>query len=207
MSLPQSIQKTIEEFSKLPGIGPKTAARLTFYLLSKSNEDIKQLGSTISALKDNLVFCDICYNISETNPCSICEDQKRDKSILAVVEEPLDVLAVEKTDFRGLYHVLGGVISPVDGIGPDNLRIPQLFNRLKSDEDIKEIILATDPSLEGEATAMYIQKNIAEMQKNDKINKNIKISRLARGLPVGGDLEYADEMTLRRAFEGRENIK
>lgn len=206
MSLPKSIQNLIEEFSKLPGIGPKTAARLTFYLLSKSPEDIKKLGSTISTLKDNLVFCRICYNISETNPCGICDDPKRDKKILCVVEEPLDVLAMEKTDFRGLYHVLGGVISPIDGIGPENLRIPQLIKRIKSDQNIKEIILATDPSLEGEATAIYIQKNIAEMQKNGKINKNIKISRLARGLPVGGDLEYADELTLRRALEGREKI-
>ena len=207
MSLPKSIQKTIDEFSRLPGIGPKTAARLTFYLLTKSDQDIKNLGSTISGLKDNLVFCKICYNISETNPCAICRDEKRNKNVLCVVEEPLDVLAIDRTDFNGLYHVLGGVISPVDGIGPDNLKIPQLFDRLKSENVIKEIILATDPSLEGEATAMYIQKTIAELQKSGKINKNIKISRLARGLPVGGDIEYADEMTLKRALEGREDIK
>ncbi len=204
--LPKSIQNTIDEFSKLPGVGPKTAARLTFYLLTKSSEDIKNLGNTISGLKDNLVFCDICYNVSETNPCGICQNEKRDKSILLIVEEPLDVLAIGKTDFNGLFHVLGGVISPVDGIGPENIRIPQLIERLKLDNSIKEIILATDPSLEGEATAMYIQKNIADLQNNGKINKNIKISRLARGLPVGGDLEYADDMTLKRALEGRENI-
>lgn len=200
--LPRSIQQLILEFGKLPGVGPKTAARLTFYLLSKPQADIKRLGQSVSQLKDNLFFCDLCYNISETNPCDVCSDGTRNKEIICVVEEPLDVLAVEKANFRGQYHVLGGVISPIDDIGPENLRIKELFGRL-ANNSIAEVILATDPSLEGEATAMYISREIAKLKiKNLKI-KNLKITRLARGLPVGGDLEYTDEVTLSRALEGR----
>lgn len=209
--LPKSIQKLIEEFSKLPGVGPKTAARLTFYLLSKPDSDLQTLGKAIFDLKRDLVFCRKCYNISEKDPCQICSDPKRDTSKICLVEEPLDILALEKTNFNGLYHVLGGVISPIDDIGPDNLKIKQLLDKLVINSSaisdkryaISEIILATDPSLEGEATAIYIQEQIQNLQKNGKINKELKITRLARGLPVGGDLEYADEVTLRRALEGR----
>jgi len=205
--LPQSVQKLIDEFNKLPGIGPRTAARLVFYLLTKPEEDICTLGNAIIHLKKNLIYCQVCYNIAETDPCKICADLSRDKSIICVVEEPLDVIALGKTDYRGLYHVLGGVISPIDGIGPDNLRIAQLFKRIKNNNVIKEIIIATDPSLEGEATSIYISEEIKKMKENSEVVKNLKITRLARGLPVGGDLEYADEVTLKRSLEGRNNIE
>lgn len=202
--LPDSVQNLIEEFGKLPGIGPKTASRLAFYLLTKSDQDVESLGQAVLSLKKNLVICSTCFNIGEKSPCDICADPKRDKSKLMVVEEPLDVVALEKTGFDGQYHVLGGVISPIDGIGPENLRIKELLAKLKksplrqsADSGIKEVILATDPSLEGEATAMYIAKQI---QKEGLKNK---VTRIARGLPVGGDLEYADEITLTRALEGR----
>jgi len=206
MSLPKSIQKTINEFSRLPGIGSKTAARLTFYLLTKSNEDVKNFGSTIANLKEGLVFCSKCFNISESDPCKICLDQDRNIDILCVVEEPLDVIALEKTNYKGLYHVLGGVISPIDGVGPENLRIAQLLDRLKK-RNFKELIMATDPSLEGEATASYIVDEIEKLKKSDKIKKDLRITRIARGLPVGGDLEYADEVTLERAIEGRRKYR
>lgn len=196
--LPESVSRLIEEFSKLPGIGPKTASRLAFYLLTKSNTDIESFGQAVSNLKKHLKTCQNCYNITESSPCEICQDPKRDKSLLMVVEEPLDVVALEKTGYNGLYHVLGGVISPIDGIGPENLRIGELLERIKKGNKTREIILATDPSLEGEATAMYLAR---EIQKFDL--KNLKVTRIARGLPVGGDLEYADEITLRRALEGR----
>lgn len=195
--LPDSVSKLIEEFSKLPGIGPKTASRLAFYLLTKPEQDIKQFGEAVLNLKKNLTTCRQCYNITESSPCLICQDPKRDKSLLMVVEEPLDVVALEKTGYQGIYHVLGGVISPIEGIGPENLRISELLERIKQDKQIKEIILATDPSLEGEATAMYVAREI------QKLSKKLKVTRIARGLPVGGDLEYADEITLTRALEGR----
>lgn len=200
--LPKSITNLIEEFSRLPGIGPKSAARLTFYLLTKSEDDINKLGDTINQLKKGLLFCEKCYNIATESPCGICQDNKKNTSIVCVVEEPLDILALEKTGFEGIYHVLGGVISPIDGIGPENLRINQFINRL-TNESINEVILATNPSLEGEATAMYISNQVIKLQKQGKINTNIKLTRIARGLPVGGDLEYADEVTLTRALEGR----
>jgi len=204
-TLPQSIQNLIDEFSKLPGVGAKTAARLTFYLLTKSPDDIKKFGAAVSGLKENLVFCSACYNIAESDPCKICSDVSREKSLLCVAEEPLDIIALEKTDYRGRYHVLGGVISPIDSIGPENLRIRELIDRLQKDT-ISELIMATDPSLEGEATSTYIVGEIENLKKNGKINKNLKITRIARGLPVGGDLEYADEVTLNRAMEGRREI-
>ncbi|MCX6806941.1 MAG: recombination mediator RecR [Candidatus Berkelbacteria bacterium] len=198
--LPKSVQELIDQFSKLPGIGPKTAARLTFYLLSQGDEDIKALGKAVYYLKKNLVICSKCFNISETDPCVICKDPKRDKKTILVVESPLDILALEKTnEFSGLYHVVGGAISPVDDIGPEDLRIKELLDRIeKNTDNISEVILATNPNLEGEATAMFIHQQISKF----KI-KNIKITRIARGLPVGGDLEYADEVTLSRALEGR----
>lgn len=195
--LPDSVSKLIEEFSKLPGIGPKSASRLTFYLLTKKTDDVLRLGEAVTKLKDSLVFCESCFNITEKSPCLICEDPKRDKTKLMVVEEPLDIVAMEKTGYDGFYHCLGGVISPIEGIGPENLRISQIFRKIKKESEIKEIILATDPSLEGEATAMYLAKEIG------KLEKSPKITRIARGLPVGSDLEYADEITLTRALEGR----
>jgi recombination protein RecR len=193
--LPESIQNLIEEFSRLPSVGPKLAARLTFYLLTKPENDIERLGNAILNLKKSLVTCKTCYNISETDVCLICASEGRKKNLLLAVEEPLDVIAFEKTgSFDGLYHVIGGVISPIDGIGPEDLRIGQLINRIQN-EGITELILATNPSLEGEATASYI-KNLLK-------DKDLKITRIARGLPVGGDLEYADEVTLLRSLEGR----
>ena len=195
--IPKSIQNLIDEFSKLPGVGPKTAARLTFYLLTKPKDSISNLGKAVLDLNENLKYCVVCSNISETETCSICQDAKRDKQAIAVVEEPLDVIALEKSmGFNGVYHVLGGSISPIDGIGPSDLRIEQLMNRLKGDE-IVEIIMATNPDLEGEATAAYIKGRIEDL------DLKIKITRIARGLPVGGDLEYADEVTLKRSLEGR----
>ena len=195
--LPDSIQNLIDEFSKLPGVGPKTAARLAFYLLTKPKADIESLGQAVLDLSKNLIFCEKCFNISESKVCSICADDRRDQKIVTVVEEPLDVIALEKSlGFSGVYHVLGGVISPINGFGPDDLRINQLIDRLRDDE-IKEVILATNPNLEGEATAAYIKNKISEM------GSNVIITRIARGLPIGGDLEYADEVTLKRSLEGR----
>ena len=204
--LPDSVEKLIEEFSKLPGIGPKTASRLTFYLLTKSDRDIKNFGEAVVNLKKNLTTCENCYNITESSPCLICKDPKRDKTLLMVVEEPLDIVAMEKTSFNGLYHVLGGVISPIDGIGPENLRISQLLEKIEKESKIEEIILATDPSLEGEATAMYVAKEISKIKDLSRVSlkdQKLKTTRIARGLPVGVDLEYADEITLIRALEGR----
>ena len=194
--LPTSVSKLIEEFSKLPGIGPKSASRLTFYLLTKRPEDVKKLGEAIVNLRDSLKFCEKCFNITEKSPCLICSDLKRDQEKIMIVEEPLDIVAMEKTGYDGIYHVLGGVISPIDGIGPENLRISEILAKIKK-ERVLEIILATDPSLEGEATAMYLAREIG------KISSAPKVTRIARGLPVGSDLEYADEITLTRALEGR----
>jgi recombination protein RecR len=194
--LPDSIQNLIDEFGRLPGVGPKTASRLAFYMLTKPNSDIEKLSDAVKNLKKNLKTCSVCYNYTDKDPCDICSDEKREKDKLMVVEEPLDVLALSRTNYKGQYHVLGGVISPIDGVGPEQLRISELLAKLKK-EDIKEVILATDPSLEGEATAMYIAKQI------EKQEINVKVTRIARGLPVGSDLEYADEITLNRALEGR----
>ncbi len=196
--LPETVSKLIEEFAKLPGVGPKTASRLTFYLLSKSQSDLETFGQAVLNLKKQLTTCQECFNITEKSPCEICADPKRDKNLLMVVEEPLDIVALEKTGFTGRYHVLGGVISPIEGIGPENLRISELLAKMKKDKEIKEIILATDPSLEGEATAMYLAREIQKLAL-----PKLAITRIARGLPVGGDLEYADEITLTRALEGR----
>jgi len=213
--LPDSVSKLIEEFSKLPGIGPKTASRLAFYLLTKPEQDIKYFGEAVLDLKKNLKTCEKCYNITCESPCLLCADPKRDQTLLMVVEEPLDIIALEKTGYQGLYHVLGGVISPIEGIGPENLRIRELLEKIKKESSlslknnlkVKEIILATDPSLEGEATAMYVAKEIPKSMPKGKYQKSKmekpKITRIARGLPVGGDLEYADEITLTRALEGR----
>lgn len=192
--VPKSIQNLIEAFERLPGIGPKTAQRLTFYLLHAPKEESQALSRAALEMKEKTILCSICFNIGEEDPCNICADSSRDQTIIMVVENPLDVLALEKANFKGLYHVLHGVISPLENIGPDEIHIRELLPRLK-DGKVKELILATNPTMEGEATAMYIQRLISPM--------GIKITRIARGLPVGSDLEYADETTLSRALEGR----
>jgi len=200
--LPKSVQNLIDEFSKLPGIGPKTAARLVFYLLKKPKTDVLAFGNAVNELMENIKYCSQCFSITDAEICEICSDDGRQKEFLAVVEEPLDIVAIEKRGaYNGLYHVLGGAISPIDGIGPENLRIRQLLDRLNNNPKIKEVILATNPSLEGEATAVYIKTQI------EKLRVNIEITRIARGLPVGGDLEYADEITLSRSLEGRKKYK
>ena len=197
--LPKSIQRAIDEFSKLPGVGSKTAGRLVFHLIRQSSTLSETLGQALVELRGNLVFCEECFNIADQTPCMVCSDVHRDGSVLCVVEEPLDTVALEKTEFRGKYHVLGGAISPIDGIGPNELRIQALIDRVRNRDEIEELILATNPSLEGEATALYIQKMLGEQLGGRKLT----VSRIARGLPVGGDLEYADAVTLSRALEGR----
>lgn len=192
--VPKSIQNLIEAFERLPGIGPKTAQRLTFYLLHAPIEESQALAKAAIEMKEKTILCSICFNIGEQDPCNICDDQSRDQTIIMVVENPLDVVALEKANFKGLYHVLHGVISPLENIGPEQIRIRELLPRLK-DGKVKEIILATNPTMEGEATAMYIQRLIAPL--------GVKVTRIARGLPVGSDLEYADETTLLRALENR----
>lgn len=196
---PRAVTQLIEEFHRLPGIGPKTAQRLTFYLLRAPKGQAQALADAVLQLKDQITTCSICSNIAEENPCAICRDETRDRSIICVVEEPLDVLAIERTrEYRGLYHVLHGAISPVEGIGPEDLRIQELLARLGQDTGIREIVLATNPNLEGEATAMYLERLIKPL--------GVRMTRLARGLPMGGDLEYADEVTLTRAIEGRREV-
>ena len=196
---PRTVTQLIEEFHRLPGIGPKTAQRLTFYLLRAPKEQAEALAQAVLQIKERIVTCAICSNIAEENPCAICRDESRDRSIICVVEEPLDVLALERTrEYHGLYHVLHGAISPVVVIGPEDLRIQELLGRIQRDPGIKEIVLATNPNLEGEATAMYLERLIKPL--------GIRLTRLARGLPMGGDLEYADEVTLTRALEGRREV-
>lgn len=192
------VQDLIDEFARLPGVGPKGAARIAFYLLNSPDDDVARLAHVLAEVKEKARFCRSCYNVAQDELCRICNDARREQSVLCVVEEPKDVLAVERTrEFRGRYHVLGGAISPIDGVGPDDLRISELLARLANHE-ISEIILATDPNLEGEATATYLTRLISPL--------GIKVTRLASGLPVGGDLEYADEVTLGRAFEGRRQV-
>jgi recombination protein RecR len=200
---PEPVTKLIEAFAQLPGIGPKTASRLTFYLLRRPVEQAEALADALRNLKQKIVFCSTCFNITEQSPCSVCQDESRDRSIVCVVEEPLDVLAIDRTgEYKGLYHVLHGAISPVEGIGPDELRINELIARLKEarqqGEPVLEVLLATNPNLEGEATAMYLARLIQPL--------GARVTRLARGLPVGGDLEYADAVTLGRALEGRREM-
>ena len=193
-STPEPVARLIEELAKLPGIGPKSAQRLTFHLLRLPAEASRSLAEAIVRMKEAVVFCSNCWNITDKDPCSVCRSETRDRSTICVVEEPLDVLALERTrEYKGLYHVLHGAINPVEGVGPDDLKLRELERRLN--DDVKEIILATNPNVEGEATAMYVARMV---QPHD-----IKVSRLARGLPIGGDLEYADEVTLARAIEGR----
>lgn len=210
MQIPKAIQNLIEAFERLPGIGPKTAARLTFYLLHVPQEELDRFSQAVGNLKRETVVCSTCLNVSETDPCPICQDPQRDNSVICVVEEPLDLLSLEKMGkYKGVYHVLHGVIDPLNNIGPDELYIEQLISKLKSqNSNAKEVILATNPTMEGEATAMYIAKAISNLKSQTmpagrQVSNLPRITRLAHGLPVGGDLEYADEITLSRALEGR----
>jgi recombination protein RecR len=199
VSYSKSLEKLISVLNKLPGIGPKTAQRLAFYLLKSPIEEVKELAASILHAKEQLKNCSVCGNITESDPCVFCQSPERDKSLICVVEQPQDIFVIEKTrEFNGVYHVLMGALSPLDGIGPDDLKIIQLLDRIKGDK-IKEIIVATNPNVEGETTAMYLAKLLHPL--------NIKITRLAHGIPMGGDLEYADEVTLAKALEGRTEMR
>ncbi len=192
------VQDLIDELGRLPGIGPKSAQRIAFHILQTENFDVTHLAEVLMTLREKVRFCEICGNVTEQETCSICRDPRRSAATICVVEEAKDVVAIERTrEFRGLYHVLGGAISPIDGIGPDDLRIRQLMQRL-ADGTVTEVIIATDPNLEGEATATYLSRMLMHL--------DLRVTRLASGLPVGGDLEYADEVTLGRAFEGRRTV-
>ncbi|WP_376791663.1 recombination mediator RecR [Thermoflexus sp.] len=199
MITPPPIARLIEALVKLPGIGPKTASRLAFYLLRAPDEEVMALAEALRELKQQTRLCEVCFNITDESPCAICRDGRRDHGLICVVEEPIDVLAIERTgEYSGVYHVLHGVISPMDGIGPEHLRIRELVDRVRRDAP-REVILATNPSLEGENTAVYIHRLLTPM--------GVRVTRLARGLPVGGDLEYADEITLVRALQGRQEME
>jgi recombination protein RecR len=193
------IQELIDELGRLPGIGPKSAQRIAFHILQTESFDVSRLAQVLTDVRDKVRFCEICGNVSEQETCTVCRDPRRSPATICVVEEAKDVVAIERTrEFRGLYHVLGGAISPIDGIGPDDLRIRQLMQRL-ADGTVTEVIIATDPNLEGEATATYLSRLLMHLE--------LRVTRLASGLPVGGDLEYADEVTLGRAFEGRRLVE
>lgn len=200
-SLAQPVSNLIDAFSRLPGIGPKSASRLAYFLLRADGEIALNLAAALTELKEKTVFCQVCHNIADSQPCAICDSPQRDASVICVVEEPLDVQAIERTGvFRGLYHVLHGAISPIEGVGPDDLKIRELLKRVQASEKegatpVKELLLATNPNLEGEATAMYISRLFKPL--------GVRVTRLARGLPTGGDLEYADESTLSNALAGR----
>lgn len=197
-AIPEPVTKLVEAFSRLPGVGPKTASRLTYYLLRAADDVSLGLADALTNLKEQTQFCAVCFNITVDNPCPICSSRQRQTESIAVVEEPLDLMAIERTGiYKGRYHVLHGAISPVDGIGPDDLKIRELVKRVK-DEQTLEVIVATNPGMEGDATAMYLQRELA--------GTGVKITRLARGLPTGGDLEYVDAVTLMRALEGRHEL-
>jgi recombination protein RecR len=192
------VQDLIDELGRLPGVGPKSAQRIAFHILQTDPVDVRRLAEVLLEVKEKVTFCSVCGNVAEEETCRICRDQRRDPSVICVVEESKDVVAIERTrEFRGRYHVLGGAISPIEGVGPDDLRIRELMGRL-ADGVVTEVILATDPNLEGEATATYLTRLLRPM--------GLRVTRLASGLPVGGDLEYADEVTLGRAFEGRRAV-
>src|SRR6478736_10270258 len=192
------VQELIDELGRLPGIGPKSAQRIAFHILQTESFDTTRLAEILMVVRDKVRFCNVCGNVSEQETCGICRDPRRNPATICVVEEAKDVVAIERTrEFRGLYHVLGGALSPIDGIGPDDLRFHQLVTRL-ADSAVTEVIIATDPNLEGEATATYLTRFLADL--------GLRVTRLASGLPVGGDLEYADEVTLGRAFEGRRSV-
>ncbi|TCS95436.1 recombination mediator RecR [Hazenella coriacea] len=198
MYVPEPISKLIDGFMRLPGIGPKTAQRLAFFVLTMEEDDVLDLAKALVRAKRDLRTCSVCGNITDTDPCYICSDKKRDRSVVCVVQDTKDLMAMERTrEFHGLYHVLHGAISPIEGIGPDELKIPDLLRRL-GDDTVQELILATNPNIEGEATAMYLSKLVKPF--------GIKVTRIAHGLPVGGDLEYADEVTLTKALEGRREV-
>lgn len=198
MHYPEPIAKLIDSFARLPGIGPKTAGRLAFHILRMKEEDVLEFAKALVNAKRNLHYCSVCFNITDMDPCRICQDKSRDASMICIVQEPKDIGAMERTrEFNGYYHVLHGAISPMEGIGPDEIRITELLKRL-GDDTVQEMILATNPNIEGEATAMYISRLVK--------NFGIKVTRIAHGLPVGGDLEYADEVTLSKALEGRREI-
>ncbi|KAA3600942.1 MAG: recombination protein RecR [Calditrichaeota bacterium] len=189
-----SLNQLIENLAKLPGIGKKTAQRLAFFILKTERSEVMELAKALVSVKDNVKSCSVCFNITETDPCEVCTNPRRDKSIICVVEEPSNILTIERTnEFRGLYHVLGGALSPLTGVSPDTLKIRELISRLEG--DVNEIILATNPTVEGEATAIYLSKTLG--------NLGVKVTRIARGLPMGGDIEYADEVTLAKAFANR----
>jgi recombination protein RecR len=193
-----AVQDLIDELGRLPGVGPKSAQRIAFHLLAADPADVRRLVHALTEVKEKVRFCRVCGNVAEADECRICRDARRDPAVICVVEEPKDVVAIEKTrEFRGRYHVLGGAISPIEGVGPDDLRVKELMTRLMNGA-VTELIIATDPNLEGEATAAYLARLVAPL--------GLTVSRLASGLPVGGDLEYADEVTLGRAFEGRRRI-
>lgn len=193
--LPPSVTKLIDAFARLPGVGNKTASRLTYYLLRAPDDASLILSEALAELKSKTQYCETCFNITEDTPCPVCADEKRDRNVIVVVEDPLDVVAVERTGtYRGLYHVLHGAVSPVEGIGPDDLKLKELAKRV-DDKSVQEVIIATNPNMEGEATAMFIKQMIGD--------SGVRVTRLARGLPSGGDLEYVDSVTLMRAFEGR----
>ena len=193
-----TLSRLVQELNRLPGIGPKSAQRLAYYIIRLPDDEAYALADAVTSVKQNIVFCEECQNLTDASPCQVCSDARRDRTIICVVEDPLDVLAMERTrSFRGLYHVLHGVISPINGVGPDQLKLKELFSRLGR-PDVVEMVVATNPTLEGEATAMYIRRH----QGRD----NLKVTHLARGLPVGGSLEYTDETTLTRAFQGRQEI-
>ena len=211
MRIPKAIQNLIESFEKLPGIGPKTAQRLTFYLLHVPQGELDKFSMAVQNLKKDTALCSVCFTVGKSDACSICSDEKRDESTICVVKQPLDVLSLEKNGkYNGLYHVLHGEIDPLNNIGPDEIYIRQLLDRLKKSSNgsghssIKEVILATNPTMEGEATAMYIAKKFGELKTQNSRLKTVKITRIGRGLPQGADLEYADEVTLQRAMEGRQ---
>lgn len=198
MFYPEPISKLIDAFSRLPGVGPKTAGRLAFHVLRMKEEEVLDFAKALVNVKRNLSYCSVCCNITDVDPCRICQDKSRDGSVICVVQEPKDLVAMERTkEFDGYYHVLHGAISPMEGIGPDQIHIAELLKRL-GDEKVQELILATNPNIEGEATAMYISRLVKGF--------GLKVTRIARGLPVGGDLEYADEVTLSKALEGRREL-
>ncbi|HDX9591090.1 TPA: recombination protein RecR [Bacillus pseudomycoides] len=198
MHYPEPISKLIDSFMKLPGIGPKTAVRLAFFVLDMKEDDVLDFAKSLVNAKRNLMYCSICGHITDRDPCYICDDSHRDQSVVCVVQEPKDVIAMEKMkEYQGVYHVLNGAISPMEGVGPEDINIPRLLKRLH-DETVQEVILATNPNIEGEATAMYISRLLKPT--------GIKVTRIAHGLPVGGDLEYADEVTLSKALEGRREL-
>lgn len=198
MKIPKAITNVVESFERLPGIGPKTAQRLTFYLLHVPQAELDRFASAVQTLKTNTVVCSVCYSVDETDPCSICSDTRRDQAVVCVVEQPLDVLALEKSGkYVGVYHVLQGRIDPLNNIGPDEIRINELVQRVKGSTGIREVIIATNPTMEGEATAMYISKQLRAL------GKELSVTRIGRGLPTGADIEYADSTTLEQAMQGR----